>query len=83
MARLRATSLASSFPDQYAAKVRRHLSTSAKLSSSAPYQHGALQQKGGRGDVMALQTGAEAALPAPGLFTAHMFIRIRLLKECQ
>ncbi|KAJ7360643.1 hypothetical protein OS493_015753 [Desmophyllum pertusum] len=64
VSRLRAISLASSVPDQYAAKIKRQLSISAKLSSSAPYQQGALQQKGDRGNIMALQTGVEAALPA-------------------
>jgi len=70
VSRLRAISLASSVPDQYAAKVRRQLSISAKLSSSAPYQQGALQQKGDRGNAMALQTGAEAASSATGLFSS-------------
>ena len=68
VSRLRAISLASSVPDQYAVKVRRQLSISAKLSSSAPYQ-GALQQKDDRGNVMALQTAAEAASSATGLFS--------------
>ena len=68
VSRLRAISLASSFPDQYAAKVRRQLSISAKLSSSAPYQQGALQQKDDRGNAMALQTASEAASSATGLF---------------
>lgn len=72
VSRLRAISLASSVPDQYAAKVRRQLSTQAKLSSSAPYQQGALQQKCDRGDVVALKTGAEAALPTTGLLTTRM-----------
>ena len=70
VSRLRAISLASSVPDQYAAKVRRQLSISAKLSSSAPYQQGALQQKDDRGNAMALQTGAEAASSASGLFSS-------------
>jgi len=68
VSRLRAISLASSVPDQYAARVRRQLSISAKLSSSAPYQQGALQQKDDRGNAMALQTGVEAASSATGLF---------------
>lgn len=68
----RAFSLASSVPDQYAAKVKRQLSISAKFSSSAPYQQGALQQKDDRGNVMALQTGAQAASSATGLFTESM-----------
>lgn len=68
VSRLRAISLASSVPDQYAAKVRRQLSISAKLSSSAPFQ-GALQQKDDRGNAMALQTAAEAASSATGLFS--------------
>lgn len=72
VSRLRAISLASSVPDQYAAKVRRQLSTQAKLSSSAPYQQGALQQKCDRGDVVALKTGAEAVLPTTGLLTTRM-----------
>ena len=77
VSRLRAISLASSVPDQYAAKVRRQLSISAKLSSSAPYQQGALQQKDDRGNVMALQTGTEAASSATGLF------RFRVLSRSQ
>ena len=68
VSRLRAISLASSVTDQYAAKVRRQLSISAKLSSSAPFQ-GALQQKDDRGNAMALQTAAEAASSATGLFS--------------
>ena len=67
--RLRAISLASSVPDQHAANVKRQMSISAKLSSSAPYQQGALQRKGDRGNVLALQTGTEAASSASGLFT--------------
>ena len=69
VSRLRAISLASSVPDQHAAKFKRQMSISAKLSCSAPYQQGALQQKGDRGNVMALQTGTEAASSAAGLFT--------------
>ncbi|KAL9975174.1 hypothetical protein ACROYT_G012301 [Oculina patagonica] len=70
VSKLRAFSLASSVPDQYAAKVKRQLSISAKLSSSAPYQQGALQQKDDRGNVIALQTGAEAAASATGAAAA-------------
>ena len=66
VSRLRAFSLASSMPDQHAGKVMRQYSMSAQLSSSAPYQQGALQRKGERGNVLALQTGAEAT--AAGLF---------------
>ena len=64
VSRLRAISLASSVPDQHAAKFKRQMSISAKLSSSAPYR-----QKGDRGNVMALQTGTEAGSSAAGLFT--------------
>lgn len=72
VSRLRAISLASSVPDQYAAKVKRQLSISAKLSSSAPFQQGALQHKDDRGNVTALQTGAKVASSATGLFTESM-----------
>lgn len=81
VSRLRAISLVSSFPDQYASKVRRQLSISAKFSSSAPYQQGALQQKDDRGNVMALQTGAEAASSATGLFRVGVLSRSPV-KKC-
>ena len=66
VSRLRAISLASSVPDQHAEKHRRQLSISAKLSTSAPFQQGGLQQKDRQGNVMALQTGAQA--PGTSLF---------------
>ena len=84
VSRLRAISLASSVPDQYAAKVRRQLSISAKLSSSAPYQQGALQQTDDRGNAMVLQTGAEAALSATGLFSCSdsVFFLVPSTSQC-
>ena len=62
VARLRALSLASSVPDQYSEKVKRHASIPTKLSSSAPYQQGALQREG-RGEVVS-PSGADASLTA-------------------
>ena len=52
VSRLRAISLASSLPDQHVGKFGRQLSTSAKLSTSAPYKHGGLQQKDEPGNVV-------------------------------
>lgn len=68
VSRLRAISLASSLPDQHVGKFGRQLSTSAKLSTSAPYKHGGLQQKDEPGNVVshAQVTGAVASTLASG-----------------
>ena len=57
VSRLRAISLGSSLPDQHLRKGKRK--SSFKLSSSVPYQQGALQQKTERGNVLAQQTGTQ------------------------
>lgn len=64
VSRLRAISLGSSLPDQHLGKGKRK--SSFKLSSSVPYQQGALQQKTERRNVLAQQTGAQGQ--PPGVF---------------